>query len=219
MYTTNYTRLATIKPVVLSSSAYRHYGASVFPEGRRTSVTLVYSPDSFVPLFKLGNKTPLFTASNNIDGTVTLASTNVNFPSWLTIAGTDLIRLCKKAEMDIDEPFMSLDEHLAFHYEPTDELPVSTFVTPTLADCDDLADFADASLDSYYASPTRHQSIISRKLPNGKWQRRGGRTPRPTRKKPASRRITRKTLTNKRRFDPATYTPAQFNQDVATLWG
>ena len=224
MFTQDYTKLATIMPVVLSSSAYRHLGSAVFPEGR-TSVTLVTSPDHFAPVFKLGGKIPLFTAENNPDGTVKLTSTNLNFPSWLTIAGRELVRLTDKAGVDIDEPFMDLGEHLAFHYDPSDdpmsdadelaELLSPTFVTPTLDDCD-LADFADASLGSFYASPTRNQCVITRKPQN---QKRGQRAPRKRISNKYRKRITRKSPNYRGRF-PTPRTSAQsFEQDVALLWG
>ena len=216
---TNYTCLASIRQVVLSSDAYCHYGRAVFPDGRRVGVTLGKEHDHFPYVGKEGNKQPLFTASNNPDGTVALtrhasvASTHKDFPCWLTIAGADLIRLCDKAGVDVGEPFMTLDEHLAFHYEPAD-YPFPAFKTPTLNDATraDLADFANAHLGSYFG---KRQSIISRKLPNGGWQRRGGRHPRPPKRHKPSKghRITRKGP-NKRTM-PANYTPAHLNADVS----
>lgn len=132
---TNYTRLASIRPIVLSSSAYRHASGTVFTEGRRTSVTLVNSPDHPRYLFKLGNKVPLFTASNNPDGTVKLTSTHTNFPCWLTIDGSEIIRLAKKAKLDIA-------------LITSEELPPDNNA--------DLLDLAHAHFDSSNR-PTHHQ--------------------------------------------------------------
>jgi len=88
-------------------------------------------------MFKVGCKEPLYKATNNVDGTVTLTN-SVGF-SYFTIAGSEVIRLAKKANLDIDEVFMSRDEWLDLYEEPV-------IAAPSLADCD----FADSTLDSYY---------------------------------------------------------------------
>lgn len=212
MNTQNYTRLASIRPVVLCTSSSR-YGRCDFPQGRQTGLTLVLSDCQYK--FKVANKDVLFSAENNPNGTVTLTNP-AGFLS-LTVAGSEVVRLAKKADLDIDELFLTPEELLELIETPV----IDKFKVPTLDDCADLADFANEHLGSYYG---KGQSIISRKLPNGGWQRRGGRTPRtPKRRKPLSpaykRRITRKGPQNKRKFDSATYTPTQYQADIAALWG
>ena len=218
MYTQNYTRLATIRPVVLSTSSSRYVREAHvrkhscdFPQGRQTGLTLVLSDCQYK--FKVANKDVLFSATNNVDGTVTFKNP-AGFLS-LTIAGSEVVRLANKADLDIDEIFLTPEELLELHEEPV----LNNGKSPTLDHCDDLADFANAHLGSYFG---KRQSIISRKLPNGKWQRRGTRHPRPPkRRKPSNgykRRITRKGPM-KRKFDPATYTPAHLQADVTALWG
>lgn len=211
MFTQNYTRLATIRPVVLSTSTSR-YGRCDFPQGRQTGLTLVLSDCQYK--FKVANKDVLFTAQNNPNGTVTLQ--NPAGFLFLTVAGTEVVRLAEKAKLDIDDVFMTHQDLLELHEEPV----IDQFKVPMLDDADDLADFANEHLGSYFG---KHQSIISRKLPNGGWQRRGGRAPRtPKRRKPLSpaykRRITRKGPANKRTM-PANYTPAHLQADVSLLWG
>jgi hypothetical protein len=259
-YQKDYTKHATIRPVVLATSTSR-YGRCDFPQGRKAGITLVTSDCQL--LFKVANKDVLFSATNNVDGTVTL-NNPAGFLS-LTIAGPEVVRLAKKAKMDVDEIFLTHDELLEMHEEPTSD----TFTAPILADASDLADFASVSLGTYFTpltatpeeatdeadelaaffsalpvtpavatpkpalteseadelaealSPTQKpaQDIdISRKLPNGKWQRqrRGSRHPRPRRKGPAPRRITRKGPAKPR---APMYTQAHQQQDIALLWG